>query len=405
MGASTTTMAEADFALLVAARLFADTRAGVVAKGGEVAQAIGAGMLAPDAIEDDLFGLVVAPTPVVRRPEDITVFKSVGSAAFDLVAAELVCSEHEPAGPSREALEARQRGGSSVTGTRGADAHSNLCSYTRAGLHRRAGAARLRCAGWATSAAGDRDVRRDLTPCRSRISTMLPLEAETIGHGGSGRNVGLVNAGLWLPPDDVEAALGREAGQRLNDALAGGPAYVFDLIARHAIACEATRAGTLHCAHARAGTDELARRFRQLQARGAPVTLLDAAAAGRAPRAACHRCPRRAARPARRHHPTARVRARPRAGGAGRRRALARQSPATAIAHDGARWTATCAQGSVRARTLLLAVNAYAFPPRAPWHPRYRRTHYFQMATSPLSSAVAATILPGHQGAWGIRPP
>ena len=26
------------------------------------------------------------------------------------------------------------------------------------------------------------------------------LESENIGFGGSGRNVGLVNAGLWLPP-------------------------------------------------------------------------------------------------------------------------------------------------------------------------------------------------------------
>ena len=26
------------------------------------------------------------------------------------------------------------------------------------------------------------------------------LESERIGYGGSGRNVGLVNAGLWLPP-------------------------------------------------------------------------------------------------------------------------------------------------------------------------------------------------------------
>jgi ornithine cyclodeaminase len=90
MGAFTTTMAEADAALLGAARLFADTRAGVVAKGGEVAQAIAAGMLAPEAIEDDLFGLVRRAAPVARGPQDVTVFKSVGSAAFDLVAAELV---------------------------------------------------------------------------------------------------------------------------------------------------------------------------------------------------------------------------------------------------------------------------------------------------------------------------
>jgi glycine/D-amino acid oxidase-like deaminating enzyme len=26
------------------------------------------------------------------------------------------------------------------------------------------------------------------------------LEAHRTGHGGSGRNVGLVNAGLWIPP-------------------------------------------------------------------------------------------------------------------------------------------------------------------------------------------------------------
>ena len=35
------------------------------------------------------------------------------------------------------------------------------------------------------------------------------IEAETIGHGGSGRNVGLVNAGLWKPPDQVLAPLGK----------------------------------------------------------------------------------------------------------------------------------------------------------------------------------------------------
>ncbi len=55
------------------------------------------------------------------------------------------------------------------------------------------------------------------------------LEAETIGHGGSGRNVGLVNAGLWMPPDQVEAKLGREAGAKLNAVLAAAPDLVFSL--------------------------------------------------------------------------------------------------------------------------------------------------------------------------------
>ena len=38
------------------------------------------------------------------------------------------------------------------------------------------------------------------------------LEAETIGHGGSGRNAGLLNAGVWLPPQDVRKELGEEPG-------------------------------------------------------------------------------------------------------------------------------------------------------------------------------------------------
>jgi hypothetical protein len=39
----------------------------------------------------------------------------------------------------------------------------------------------------------------------------------------SGRNAGYVNAGLWTPPDDVEAQLGQKAGARLNAELAVSP--------------------------------------------------------------------------------------------------------------------------------------------------------------------------------------
>src|SRR6056297_515901 len=102
------------------------------------------------------------------------------------------------------------------------------------------------------------------------------LEAETVGHGGSGRNVGLVNAGLWLPPDDLCRTLGDAAGEHLNAVLAAAPDLVFSLIAEHAIACEATRHGTLHLAHAGRGVDQLRERLGQMQARGAPVRLLDA---------------------------------------------------------------------------------------------------------------------------------
>lgn len=103
------------------------------------------------------------------------------------------------------------------------------------------------------------------------------LEAGQLGQGGSGRNVGLVNAGLWLPPQEVEARLGPEAGAALTARMGRMPAAVFELIERHQIQCEVTRSGTIHAAHSAAGLDDLARRAAQWQALGAPVELLDAA--------------------------------------------------------------------------------------------------------------------------------
>ncbi|RYE71993.1 MAG: FAD-binding oxidoreductase, partial [Hyphomicrobiales bacterium] len=106
---------------------------------------------------------------------------------------------------------------------------------------------------------------------------VIVLEGAEIGFGGSGRNVGLVNAGLWVMPDDVPKALGTVHGERVLDLLGQAPRLVFDLVARHAIACEPETNGTLHCGVGEKGRTELAERARQWQARGADVELLDAA--------------------------------------------------------------------------------------------------------------------------------
>ena len=44
---------------------------------------------------------------------------------------------------------------------------------------------------------------------------VILLESESIGFGGSGRNVGLVNAGLWLPPKKIISILGKNQGEKL----------------------------------------------------------------------------------------------------------------------------------------------------------------------------------------------
>ena len=92
IGAFTASMAEAELQLLPRARLFADNRAAVLEKGGEVVQALRAGLISEQDVLAELSELVALPSLVDgRRSEaDITVFKSVGFAALDLIAAEHV---------------------------------------------------------------------------------------------------------------------------------------------------------------------------------------------------------------------------------------------------------------------------------------------------------------------------
>ncbi|MEO1001304.1 MAG: FAD-binding oxidoreductase, partial [Pseudomonadota bacterium] len=222
------------------------------------------------------------------------------------------------------------------------------------------------------------------------------LEAAEIGAGGSGRNAGLVNAGLWLPPGDVEGALGAGAGARLNAALAAGPGQVFDLIDRHAIACEARRAGTLHLAHGRGGLADLRLRAEQLTARGAPVTLLDGEETARRTGSATFPGALHDARTGT-IQPLAYLRGLARAAVAAGA-VLHEHSPVTARRVTAGKWVIETPGGRVRADRLLWATNAYG-DGAAPALP-YTMVPYFQIATAPLRGNAGATILPGGEGAW-----
>ena len=91
IGAFTPTMAEAEPALLPRCQIFADNREAVLQKGGEVPQAIAQGLLPATAIDAELAELAAQPTRGWRADDAaITVFKSVGFAALDLIAAEEV---------------------------------------------------------------------------------------------------------------------------------------------------------------------------------------------------------------------------------------------------------------------------------------------------------------------------
>lgn len=233
----------------------------------------------------------------------------------------------------------------------------------------------------------------------------LVLEAHEIGHGGSGRNVGLVNAGMWIKPDELIATLGEEWGQGLISLLGDAPGVVYDLVERFEISCEATRTGTLHMGVGRAGAQDLAERERQWQALGAPVALLDSSEAARLS-GACGFAAALLDRRAGTIQPLSYARGLARAAlhlGA----QIFTQSPVTRIHDHQDCWRVDTAQGSVTAPWVVVATNAYSgLVPGFAFAGQQRELTllpYFQCATTSLPPDIAATILPQRQGCWDTR--
>ncbi|MEM7427056.1 MAG: FAD-binding oxidoreductase [Pseudomonadota bacterium] len=223
------------------------------------------------------------------------------------------------------------------------------------------------------------------------------LEAEHIGFGGSGRNAGLLNAGLWLPPQDVRAQLGEETGARFIKAFGEAPAYVLSLIEEHQIRCEATRSGTIHAAHAPKGYEDLARRAEEWQRLGAPVDLLSR-------EQACDKIGSDAFygglldRRAGTINPMGYVRGLARAArGAGAK--ISTGVRVNALSRDESKWRVDTDQGTVTADAVVLGTNAYSDKLWPGLNRTYTIIHYFQLATEPLGEQVK-DILPERQGLW-----
>jgi len=233
-----------------------------------------------------------------------------------------------------------------------------------------------------------------------RVSVAV-LEAVEIGFGGSGRNVGLVNAGLWVMPDIVRARLGGDYGTRLLALLSEAPTRVFGLIKRHDIACEALRRGTLHCGVGRRGFEELKERSAQWVACGAPVELLGKAEAASRTGSESFSGALYDAR-AGTLQPLAYVRGLAQAAirsGA----SVFTASPALSAERDQGNWAVRTPSGSVSAEWIIVATDAYA---EGPWQVARQEQvmlPYFNLATAPLEARMRNSILTGGEGAWDTR--
>ncbi|MEM8790192.1 MAG: FAD-binding oxidoreductase [Pseudomonadota bacterium] len=237
--------------------------------------------------------------------------------------------------------------------------------------------------------------------CAEKGLSAHVLEARHVGFGGSGRNVGLVNAALWLPPAKVRQKLGETYGPRFIERFGNGPRTVFDLIEKHQIRCEATKTGTVHAAHAPSGFEDLKERHAEWQRLGEPVDLIS------------------------REDVASLIGSKAFHGGLldhrggtinpmGYCRGLARAAVAAGaklsigvqvrkLHRGGEKWRVETDQGDITASTVVLGTNAYTDDLWPGLKNVFTKIHYLQFATTPMGPD-AAHILPKRQGLWDTGP-
>jgi glycine/D-amino acid oxidase-like deaminating enzyme len=223
---------------------------------------------------------------------------------------------------------------------------------------------------------------------------VVVLEAHEPGWGAAGRNGGQVNAGFKHEPDQVERDLGPVYGPRMVRLAGSAPDYLFGLIDRLGIDCEARRAGTVRAARRLRHRAALADSVQQWARRGVELQLWNgrqiAQATGTDQFVAATFDPR---------------------GGAVNPLGLARGMAAAAIAagarihgdsrvlaleRAGAGWRVRTAGGSVRADSVVLATDGYTddlWPGlRTSIIPIYSSI----IASEPLPPALGEAVLPGN---------
>lgn len=227
------------------------------------------------------------------------------------------------------------------------------------------------------------------------------LEAARVGAGGSGRNVGLVNAGSWIPPDEAARILGPGVGERFNTVMGLAPALVFDVIEKYGIDCQARHDGTLHMAHNLNGARDIEARHDQWRRRGADVELLTGAkcreycGTDKIPTALLDR---RAGTINPMAYTVGLAETVRRLGGH-----IFQQSPVQAVTRQGSEWVVSTATGAVAAHKVVVSTGAYTEGEWAGIKQNFFKGYYYNVASEPLTSSAAADVLKYGQGSWDTR--
>jgi glycine/D-amino acid oxidase-like deaminating enzyme len=228
------------------------------------------------------------------------------------------------------------------------------------------------------------------------------IEAGNISEGASGLNGGQVIPGLKYDPEWLLEHFGAERGEALIRFAASTADAVFDLIRDEGLAVPHVRNGWIQAAHTETALHAAENRDGQWRARGADVRLLDAAGIAEKTGARGYVggwLDRRAGviNPLAYTLELARI-----AKAAGVR--IAEQEKATAFRRDAGTWRLSTETGmEIRAKSVVVATNAYSDGLIPGLAQTIVPLHSFQIATAPLPDGLAEKILPEGQAVSDSR--
>ncbi len=221
---------------------------------------------------------------------------------------------------------------------------------------------------------------------------VLVLEAATVGFGASGRNNGQVIPTLSrAEPDDFVRHLGAARGTRFAHLVRDSAAFLFDLVRRHGIDCDAVQQGWVQPAHRPSRFRLSEQRVRQWQRFGAEVELLDRTAMADLLGSDAYHGGWLAPTGG---HVNPLALARGLAGAAAAAGiAIHERSPVTAMAREGGGWRLTTPEGAVLAEQVVLATAAYTTAATPRLRASFLPYRSYQAATAPLDGRARSVVL------------
>ena len=238
-----------------------------------------------------------------------------------------------------------------------------------------------------------------------RGKRVLLLEGKAVGWGASGRNNGQVIPTMTAAEPDAIAKRYGTSGERFAKLIGNSADILFCIVREENIEAEAEQTGWFQPAHSPGRVQLSKARVEAWKRFGFPAEYLDSAATAKLlgsdfwyggmfnPTGG---------------HINPLALARGLAAAAERHGAVIHeQSPVTSYERKGDHWEVRTDNATVRAKGFLLATNTYTGELREKLAPRLARTIVpvlsWQMATTPVSDNLRATILPGRQAVSDTR--